>query len=449
MKQAGPLFLFLYMLLLSQSNAILITMSDGTILQGDIIDYNEEFLSFQTVDESIFLEISWSELNPKQVEILKKEFSLEPKAPEARQVKGYIVYLKRGGIVEGVLQEKKSQVFVIKNRSGKFPIPKRNILKLEKKGLSLTEVYTPSELYVQARRKFDLKSASGHMKLALFLLRTKAYEKAKNHLEEARRISPSLSSEVETILIQITEAQEKNEKRKWLQLFHTYQRTHRYKRASEALDKIKDDLSEEEYLNHQKELLSSQEKHLPNAIAQAWLNQIQRKVSQISFDRKINLEEAQENLFQTSESEVIENLVTEFSLSVAEVKAYFDKRSLSSPKRFSYGSGTFIVGLSGKKPKSSQGVESWEKIKELAAQKITDAESEEEVSPEGWWEKANSTERRQWLMARYLEARMQVESYQVKNCPHCSSRGTRKKGRKNILCPRCQGHRFDRTVVGK
>ena len=409
-----------------KARAVLIWLDDGTILQGKILEHNKSEVVLQRYDNGGIVDIPWRYLHPLCRELLQNRLGIVvPKKP-AYKVPGVKIYLKTGGVVAGKMIRKDSSFLIVKNRTGRLPIPFGNILTSEKSLVALTDIYDSQELYQEYQQRYDLKTADGNFKFAKFLLRLDDYAHSKHHLQQALKLQPDLEPQIRPLIEEIIRASESERHKKLLQLYHIYKNSHRYGRARQALLQLQPLLGAIQWQEYQRQLTQEQDRYLKQEITGYWMQKVHKKIRQLVFKRDSNLASARQYLLEEINNAIVEELAQELGLSTGQIKEYFRKRENKRRYRYSYRHGTFIV--------SSQG--------HAIGASSKDPEKQ-------WWQTANSSARQEWLHAYYCENHLEVVERKQYPCPQCAGRGTITSGGRSHSCPLCHGVKYEKTVIAR
>ncbi len=423
-----------------------ITLSNGTVLYGEIVEHNDNKLVLQRLDTFGIVEIPWTALHPIQRQQLQQKLGLILAKTEVSQtIPGIVLYLRTGSSIMGEEVERKGIYVVVRNKTGIFSIELQHILKEEAREIPVTDIYRMSEVYGEMSKRYKLEKADGHWQFGQWLMQIEDFEHAQIHLQRAKTLDTSLSSNVNVLLDRIQKRTQEIQQKKLMQKFQLYRNSKHYDQALAALDQLKSVLEPSQWQQYREETLSQQSEYLRQTISQEWVQQAQQKIGALALNRKLTLQQAQQFILQKLDALILAELAKIFGMEQAKIQEYWEKREKSAKYRFSYGDGTFIVGLQGQEPEENAGSVEWEppNISKQLLRQSTLSNSEE------WWQAASSSMRKEWLLAYYSENRLTVAQQELKTCPSCSGRGTQISSSKIIVCPACHGLRAERVVISK
>lgn len=418
-----------------------LTLVDGTILTGEILENDETKLIFRRWDNQGVVEIPWDHIHIQQRQQLQQKLGLLPVQEISHTIPGSIFYLKSGGSITGKVLERKNAMVTIKTKNSELQIPASNILKEEPVEVPMIEVFKPQELYQEICKRYDLSKADQHWQLAQFLMQISDWNNAKLHLEKAQAMNPTLQSKIEGMQQKMAQQMQDQNRQKLMQRFQIYRNSQRFPEALQTLDQLKELLPEQDWQRHQQETLALQREHFQITVAQQWANKAQQKIAVLAYERNTLLSDIQKQLLQELDTEIIADLTQELQISEVDLQNYWETRTQNNQYTYSYQHGTFIVGLKGKEGVKANievkttRLDGWGKSKLLNAQE--------------WWENATSSTRKEWMSAFYFENHWNVVKYELKPCPHCSGKGTQYSQGNIVLCIYCHGLKYERAVTVK
>lgn len=417
----------------------MITLKDGSVLHGVISQYTEESFVLKTFDNREFT-IYWNLLHETNREEVQQKLGLTTKVLKVELVKGVVMYLRNGATLRGRVVSK-GDLVVVKTKNGNISVPRNNIVKVEKAKIQITDVYSVSEIYEKIEKRYDFDNAEQQWKLANYLVAIGAVEQAKKHFERAQELSPEYAEKSDALAGEFDKFSEQQEEQKIYRKYQLYLRAGRYKDAKEVLKELGTYKTEEEINEYVKKIDEKQAVYYTKNIAPLFFSKISSGITSLSLDRKITIDEAKEKLLGDVHDEALKDIAKKYSLSEAQVAAYLEKRDKRNFDSYSFGRGTFVVGLG----RDTEKVENFSKVQALAQAQGRRVTSQK-ISAEDWWKKESSSQKREWLHGFFWLNKLQVEKEQWKICPQCRAQGFIKSGRRNVSCPRCQGVKFERVV---
>ena len=445
-KKLFLVYLICFIILYTQLQATLLWLKDETLLQGDILDNKEDTIIFKRFDNQGVVELSWSIIHPISLKRIQEQLGIKQNKKPAYKVKGVKVYLKVGGVVMGKLVKRENNRIIIKNKTRIFPIPVSNILKQEEVKIPISELYKPEDLYNKVSKQYNLSTLQGNLKLVKFLIQVNNFKKAKLHLEKAQELQKISNDDLSTLIKKYSQEILEKQNNKKLRILKIYRNTNRFKKALEILKDLQDSMSQEKLKYYRNDILSRQSKYLRKEIPREWIRRVSKKISKITLNSSTGLNKACQYASIDMQKEIIDELSKKFNVTQQELKNYLKTREKKNHYSFSYGTGTFIVGISGRqgendKPKT---FESWRQNKQNYG-----TNDSKLLTPDEWWKSVNSSVRQEWLKAYYFEKYFIVTKQKLVTCPYCDGKGTSFSNGKHVFCPGCHGLRYQRTVIVK
>ncbi|WP_372368060.1 hypothetical protein [Candidatus Uabimicrobium sp. HlEnr_7] len=433
-------WLFLLYIVGTFTFAEIITLKDGTVLHGVVLQYSEEDFILKTFDKKEFT-IKWAFLHKINKQKLQKKLGLATDTPKISLTKGVVLYLRNGATLKGRLLSKGSSI-TVKTKNGDISVPRNNVLNIEKQKIEITDVYSINEIYSREQKKYNFDDADEQWKLANFLVAVGAVEQAKKHFERAQELSPDYAEKSKDLAGTFDKFSEEQAEQKAYRKYQLYLRAGRYGDARSALEELRAYKTKEEIDDYLKRISQSEQSYYKKSIAPLFFRRISSEITSLSLDRKSTLEVVKEKLLNETYSKIMKEIAEKYAVSETEVENFLQKRGKDNLERYNFGRGTFVVGLG----RDTERVENFDKIQSFfKARRV--AVSSQKISEEDWWKKESSSQKREWLHAFFYLNKLQIEKEQWKICPQCAAKGFVKSGRRNLLCPSCQGVKFERVVA--
>ncbi|HRU52585.1 MAG TPA: hypothetical protein P5543_10375 [Planctomycetota bacterium] len=416
--------------------AELFYLLDNTILQGTILSHDDERVQIQRLDNDGVLTLEWKQLQPSHRKDLQKKVGIILDTPIHITVPGVRVYLRTGGTMQGLLQQKTQTTLTVQTKIETLHIPMSNVLLYEEVPVPLTEVYKDNELYKKILQQITVNTPEKQIELATILIQSELFQQAKTHLEKIKE--PHLADQVKSKLLYLEKLENQKKLQSNLYIFQKYKSTHRYEKALEALESLKTKLSDKEYTKLYQETLEKQNSYHANIIPTLWFKKVLLKTRKIVGKRETSIDQARRYVMDDMDSEIYEEIANELGIKSVDIENYIRARTPQRKRKFNYQDGTFIVGLGDFIP-PMQNKEKPSSFLDLFKKQTTSSLSEDE-----WWKISSLHTKREWLQAYYFENKIGNTQNEIKICPVCN--GVGKESLKKI-CNYCQGLCYERIII--
>lgn len=163
-------------------------LTDGSILQGDIVSNTETDVTIQRFDNEGIISIPWDKLLLKNRQQIKNKVGIIEEKPIDVTKKGVTIHLRTGDMIQGIKMPSTTPgMVIVRNRNGDKVISIKNILVEIIEPIPLTELYKDKELYSELVKLYKPKSAEEHLEFSTILIQANLLEVAKKHLEKAKK----------------------------------------------------------------------------------------------------------------------------------------------------------------------------------------------------------------------------------------------------------------------
>lgn len=405
-------------------------LTDGSILQGDIVSNTETDVTIQRFDNEGIISIPWDKLLLKNRQQIKNKVGIIEEKPIDVTKKGVTIHLRTGDMIQGIKMPSTTPgMVIVRNRNGDKVISIKNILVEIIGPIPLTELYKDKELYSELVKLYKPKSAEEHLEFSTILIQANLLEVAKKHLEKAKKKS-ELLEQIEANYNNIKKLELQKLQQEKRAQFLKYRSGHHYAKAFKILQEdLQHSITETEYQKLYTETTKKAKEYYTSEITDLWMKKVITKINKIASK---SFNEAQEYVLKKLDTEVIEELAKENELSTTEISEYFQERKNKKTFRFSYSSGTFLVGLGELEPDNYK-------------QPKFSKKNDKQMKDTEWWDSVSANKKREWLKALYAENKLTVIKEELEHCPACNASGLQSKRR----CQTCQGICFQRIVVAK
>ena len=438
------------------ADALGIRLKNGRVLQGEIMDYDEDGFQFKLWTTGGVVHIAWYNLTSQEITRVNNLLNVKP---VTEKLKGYRIYTNQNIAFEGFPLENTDEKLVLKNIEETDTFLKKNILKMEPIELDLLAVYTKDELYQKKYERYDLTKGLNNHKLAQYCRDVlNEYGLAEKHFLEASKLDPSLKSQVEKALLE----QEKMSLNWEIQKINTLLRKESIAEARVLLEETKEnfDLTNSEIKEildevaaridgAEKGLKEERRKEINRKIVTDWHRVIKSLLKRTAADKRLTFSDACQYVASILRKELVFKLAKDYKISEIEVENYWEERDLETvPKKTAgYGDGSYWAGYRLKRPARSDG-QAWatyrQKAREIGEAKMRAAGQNRLITIDAWWNRAGTTKRTKWLEAYFAERQMKIIEKREENCTKCQGKGVI--GSARDLCDRCIGGTLEVTI---
>ncbi len=482
----------------SPASADVVRFKNGDILQGEVVESDQQWFKFRRYDTGGLVTISWDQLHPDDRAALRRSLRLEgTEEEEGIRVEGVRLHLTSGETVEGLLEKQTaSGDFTLRTTAGLFNYGRKQIERHEKALLDALLVYTKAQAYdweLARRRKAGepVTGAPGHFGLGEFCIKIRHYAKAKEHLSACAAADPAHEAEaVKNLLgrleglIRDAEAQD---------LYDAVEKliaNKKFVEANAAWKSLADKFPESEVVKQSAEgitgkIEAKRTEYLNAQVPLRWFGLLRKLLTDRSYQKQVeNPENKVKEDFTLAHAknfsrkavgkEVGDGIAGALGIAADEVRTIFAGRKSFDYKRANYGSGTFIVEKSSLPIAGASSGNVADQLGKLLGGGKATAEDLKRFLPQGqqqgkgqqletadqWWNRQQASDRFQWMMAFYAENSGEMVIVRIES-PACSgdcagkgyytylTPGAEVGGTKYAICPRCHGVGHDRVVVFK
>ena len=474
----------------SAARGELIELVNGSILQGDVVSgqTTDEGLAVSVYDTDGIVIVKWDHIVESRRKELRLENGLDLPEETVETVKGHRVLLNSGETIVGVAENPRdSAPLRMKTRTGVKTYDRETLAgKVEDADIDGLVVYTVEELYQLIRNQSPPETAYAHKALAQRCMNIGAYEHAREHLNAAKADAQFMETAeghaVEAMLRQAELMIRAKGASDLVQQIKLAQSGQKWNEALKLLNQIDAEYKDEQIRKAisfdllEARVVKGRDTYMQRQIALDAYRVLDALASKKAGEQKPlrpdaatnnpgaaaqgTLASARQWANRELDAQLWEKVMSDLGISKEEVEKYWPTRSVKNVRRASYGSGSFIVV---KKPPAAGKAAGNEPVrrrppgsdKDRGGKNVPDKPSQVEkpLTEEQWWDSRNTSDRRNWLIAYFVETsnRFTIISAVEANCDDCGGTGqinsTGTDGNtSSTFCKRCNGGMRFRTV---
>lgn len=444
--------------LLAQS----VQLSDGRLLLATVTEASGDGLRVKRLDNGGTLDLRWDHLSPASADAWKRKFNLAGDAQDELLTRADEIEYLRDGTKQsliGRISERTADAVVLMIKGQAIRVPARDIVAVRKVEAPVTQVYSKDEFYSERRAAHAPgDNADLHVLLAEDMLRVADYERAGEHLQEAKRLGNSRNpGQIDAMLGRLERF--KAAQKEFGQLGEIAACRSRggladFERGTKLLAQFEKDFPntklKAELDAEKKKFAAARTKFLSQQVADLWRRSILQIADKKVGEDKVTLDQARDYAQAKMTDDLVARVASVLKLDPAEVKTLWADRAKffvgKRPEQFTYGVGSWVLGSDAiQKGTVAQKGKDADKEKEAAndpnvarftkllrqamerrrQQMQGDAGAEAET-PDQWWQRAERQERANWLRAFYAEfgGQLVVTYASLAPCLSCSGVGT-------------------------
>lgn len=216
-------------------------------LEGTMVSWDAEGLSFRLKDTGKVVDLSWDMLPDPEVKRLQKlagltgEGTATAEGYRGSQISAMRIHLKLDRPpIEGVelLDEvDPDAVFIRTNTVQRFRIPRKDIDRIENITLYEMDIYSPEEIYEKRKLARPLRTPEDHYEMAKMCKDLGLYKEAKGHLSLAAELDPRIEERTQPMLEELDALIEEKTAGDLFQEAQRYRASGNYVKALETIDK--------------------------------------------------------------------------------------------------------------------------------------------------------------------------------------------------------------------
>lgn len=441
--------------------AEVVTLSDGTVLQGKILQGDEKGLRMQRFDTGGVVFLPWSFLVERDRVRIRKDRGLDIGELDIFQIPGVRIELTNRTIYEGVIASDEGDRIVMHTAQSKIPIPKNQIVRRESVTVNAVEVYPPQKLYDDRRAEKAPIDADSHFELAKFSIQIELYEKAIEHFGKVQELDPEYKPDF--IQARLAECQTMVAEKGFADLFNSITRLLYSNKFREALDKIAalEEIEEldavwKEKLKAKKEEAETKRKSFfIRSIASQLPRYIRSVAEAVGKDKNMSWQDGRRYARRDFSRDLRAKLMARFEIDEKELKSFIADIKSYHQIKVSYGAFTWFAP--GERPPKFKKVQSRQSSNQRGRSSRNNNKNQQKAKQlpkqDDLWARTKSKQRANYLHAMWAERSPEVHVMRVdrRPCSACAGRGTTKStGEGGIVetrCWRCRGIGSDKVLV--
>lgn len=481
------LTLFLAGGLATPAAAQTLQLADGRILLGQVADASGDGLHVRRLDNGGTLDLRWEHLSPDCALRVKREWGLAGEeqgeimvsAVEVRYLAGGAPRTLIGKIVEPAGAD--LHTLAVQQKGVVYRIPRADLLApgVRQLEVPVTQIYTLDEFYAERLASYAPgEDADQHILLAEELEKVRDYQRAAEHLAEAKRLGNSRQADkLERSIERLRRNMENKKERDLIDDLKVARHRKEFPRGLELIGrygtefpqgKLKGDFEAE-----QRRFEKARERHYVLVVAEAWRKAIHYVAERKEKEPGVTLEAVQQYAQTDMGDDIAEYVARRFDLEAEEVRRFFELRENHTAAQrsdyFSYAIGSWVLGAEKVTKDTQRGADAQGDLDPADAREIdriaraiaksveqsSRARSQEigqEMTPEDWWTDADRQERVNWLRAFYGEygGDLVMRGASILPCHTCGAAGQISQlgpGNKmiQVKCYLCQGTKYTRS----
>jgi hypothetical protein len=468
----------------------LIELVNGSILQGDVVSgqTTDEGLAVSVYDTDGIVIVKWEHIVESRRKALRLENGLDLPEETVELVKGHRVLLNSGETIYGVAENPRdSAPLRMKTRTGVKEYDRATLAgKVEDADIDGLVVYEVEELYQKIRNENPPETAYAHKAMAQRCMNIGAYEHAREHLQAAKADAAFMeTAEGHAVDPMLRQAELMIRAKGASDLVHQIklaQNGQKWNEALKLLNQIDKEYKDEQIRKAisfdllEARVVKGRDTYFQRQIALDTYRVLEDLTTKKAREQKPlrpdaagaspgaaaqgSLAAARQWANRELDAQLWKQVEDDLGLTKEEVEKYWPNRSVKNVRRASYGTGSFIVV---KKPAAAGKAAGNEPVrrrppgsdKDRGGKNVPDKPSQVEkpLTEEQWWESRNASDRRNWLIAYFVETsnRFLVQSAIEANCDDCGGTGQIKSTStagedSSTFCKRCNGGMRFRTV---
>jgi len=446
--------------------ADVITLKDGSVLMGKILEGDEKGIRMQRYDTGGVVFLPWDFLIARDVARIRKERGLDIGELDVFQIPGVRIELVDRTVYEGVIASQEKDRILLHTARTKIPIPVNRIVRNESITVNAVDVYPPQKLYDDKVLETPPSGVESHFDLGKFCIQVELYEKAIEHFAKVQELDPEFKPDF--IQARLNECQVLVENQAIAELFNRINRMVYVNKFSEALEQIEamgemeglDEVWKAKLEEKKKEAEAKREAFYIRSIASIMPRYIRSVAEAAGKDRNLSYQNARQYARRDFTKDLRAKLMNRFDLDEKELRDFISKIKSYHQIKVSYSSFTWFAkneklprfkktnrnsrnnNQRGRMSRSGRNNKSKQQQKQKELPKKDDL-----------WATTTSKQRANYLHAYWAESTKDVHVVRIdrRPCLACGGRGTNRitgdGGIVETRCWRCRGIASDRVVV--
>lgn len=456
-------FVVAMILAVQTATAEMITLKDGTVLMGEVLEGDEKGLRMRRYDTGGVVFLPWSFLIERDAKRIKKDRGLDIGELDFLQIPGVRLELTDRSVYEGVIAARDAKQVWIHTAHKKLPIPLHRIVREVPVTVSAVEVYPPEKLYDDQIAKGAPENADDHFQLAKFCLQIEHYEKAIAHFSKVQELDAQFKPDF--VQARLNECESLLANQATAQLFNRIKRltyANKYKEALQQIETMEgmelDEVWKSKLQKRKAEVEDKREKFLVRSMASVMPPLIRAIATKAGKDRNMSWQDARRYAQRDFSRDLQARLMKRFDIEDREVRELVSKIRSFTQVKVSYGAFTWFAP--GERPpnfKRRQANNRNNNRGRRGGRNGRNNQQQEKPKPlpkqDELWGDSVAKQRTNYIHAMWAERGREVHVVRKdrRPCGTCGGRGTvRTTGEGGIVdtrCPRCRGIGTDSVIV--
>lgn len=471
----------------------------GSEVVIDVLEFDEaKGVRGRRVDDGALIDIAFDQMAAEDARRIRAAHGYLPDEPEPVLVEAMRVRLTTGQEFVGIIVEQGVETLELRKGAQTWTLRRSGIREIAPIQVDALEVHDGEELYAQELARRNPQQALDHYNLALWCESLQLWTRVREHLARVKELDPAFKADIVASKDKRAELrQESGEDSAELAKAQRFAQRQSYDTALALLDGLLErkpgSALRPEIEKTRKTLERQRAKWLKEQTIVHFFTYLERVARQIANEQGVGYKQARQRMELEGSKLAAEATAKWLKVATEDVeRAWNDpERNTASPHYATYGAGTFTLGSieaiqkglvdekdAGKGAEPGAGDDGAEaqdyldKIKKILEEKQKKAAeaaknkgkpqekkkrgpeiADVPPTPEEWWEKANSEERTQYVLAWWADhdPQVQIIRYDARVCVQCTGEGLmrfidRGGEQKWIPCDRCKTLGIDRIL---
>lgn len=455
---------FLVLAAATPAPADVITLKDGKILQGKILDGDEKGIRLQRFDTGGVIFLPWNFLVDRDRKRIRRDRGLDIGEMEIFQIPGVRIELVDRTVYEGVIAEEESDKIWLHTAQNKIPIPRSRIVRKDSITVNAVEVYPNTKLYEDKLAQMGPLDVDGHFEMGKFCIQIELYEKVIEHFGKVQELDPTYKPDF--IQERMNECQTLLANQAIASLFNRITRFLYANKYKDALDHIAameqledlDEVWKSKLEEKKKEAEQKREAYFIKSIGAVLPRYIRSVAEAAGKDRNMNWQGARRYARRDFTRDLRAKLMTRFEIEEKELRDFLSKVKSYTQHKVSYGHFTWFAP--GERPpkfkrrRTQQNNQRGRNSRRGNRNRQQQQQQQRQLPKQDeMWAKSTAKQRASYIHGMWAERSRDVHVVRVdrRPCSVCGSRGTTRitgtGGIVDVRCWRCRGIGSDRVVV--
>lgn len=472
---------------IADASGQLVQLKSGEVLIGVVEDPHEDGLQLKRLDTGGLLDLTWDQLSESSARRIKTLYSLSLEDEGEIMVDAEVFkYELAGGGSEEVIGRVISQnesTITVRRRGTNYPVQRSRIKHRAPIEVPAMDVYSGDEFYNDKLTEIAPgDDADKHILLADVLVRVRDYDRAEEHLQQAKKLGDSrqrstLDAKIDKLKLYKGARAEREQLDKIRVALARREFQKGVALVEEFEQKYPNSKLQDEFSKTQRLFDASRDRFLLYRVAELWYGAAVTLADKKSGESGVSFDAAKEYAEEGMGKDIRDKVQKALHIQPAEIQDLWarrleEKTRTPRPQRYSFGVGSWTLGAAAiqkdtvvekqAEPEKAGGSQDMERMAgriQKAMERARRAASrqgpsgEEQNTPEAWWEAATRDEKKVWLRAYYAEfgGDLVVVNAHLNPCVTCAGDGQLtvygQTGKaQKVECPTCHGTQYRRWI---